>query len=88
MILAARREGRCGLKPTPVCFRAADRASRTIHFTHAGGSGRGAWRAGFIAPKHVPDFEDEEGWRALERVKAGSWSSRRAIRRLDPPPHA
>ena len=76
------------MKLTRVRVRTADPTSRTIHFTYPGGCGHGNSRVGFIAPEHVPDFEGEEAWFELERVKAMPWSYWRAIRRLDPPSHA
>lgn len=43
---------------------------------------------GFVSPEHVPAFEGEEGWFEMERIRAKPWSYWRAIRRVDPPPHA
>jgi hypothetical protein len=84
----AARKGRRVMQLTRVRVDATDKTSRTLHFTYPGGSGHGNCRVGFISPDHVPQFEGEEGWFELERVKATPWPYWRAIRRLDPPSHA
>ena len=86
--LAATRNGRRVMKLTRVRANSQDKTSRTLHFLHPDGTGRGNSRVGFVAPEHVPEFEGEEGWFEMERVKAKPWSYWRAVRRLDPPPHA
>ncbi len=85
---AAARNGHRVMMLTRVRVDTADRTSRTLYFTYPGGSGRGNSRVGFVAPEHMPEFEGEEGWFEMERVKAKPWSYWRAVRRLDPPPHA
>lgn len=42
----------------------------------------------FIDPEHVPDFEGEEAWFELERVKGTPWSYWRAIRQVGVPASA
>jgi hypothetical protein len=86
--LASARNGRRVMKLTRVRVDTTDNTSRTLHFTYPGVSGYGNSRVGFIASEHVPQFDGEEGRFELERVKAVPWSYWRAIRRLDPPPHA
>ncbi|WP_035018128.1 hypothetical protein [Caulobacter sp. UNC358MFTsu5.1] len=88
LALAATRHGRRVMKLTRVRAYAQDKTSRTLHFLHPGGTGRGNSRVGFVSPEHVPAFEGEEGWFEMERIRAKPWSYWRAIRRVDPPPHA
>jgi hypothetical protein len=86
--LTSMRNGRRVMKLTRVRANAKDKASRTLHFLHPDGAGRGNSRVGFVAPEHVPAFEGEEGWFEMERVRAKPWSYWRAVRRLEPAPHA
>lgn len=85
---AVSRSDRRVMKLTRVRVDTTDKTSRTLHFLHPDGTGRGNSRVGFVSPEHVPEFEGEEGWFEMERVRAEPWSYWRAIRRLDPPPHA
>jgi hypothetical protein len=82
------RSDRRFMKLTRVRADAADKTSRTLHFLHPDGTGRGNCRVGFVSPEHVPEFEGEEAWFEMERIRAKPWSYWRAIRQVDPPPHA
>jgi hypothetical protein len=64
-----------------------DPTSRTLFFTTPGG-GPGNSRSTFVAVEHVPEFEGESAWFEMELVEGAPWSYWRAVRQVEPPPHA